>query len=181
MLVDTFMQNIMFETCICLVSVLLELVGFRMLVSFGLWNLWMIHICRFCLEDPDGELRIPCFPCTVKKRYYPFVICMLFSIMSIDFVMILALVYGYVQAYYFKGYFIKIRLSWLRKIEGCLPRKLTQCSNYYGIGKCPELAGITVLGFGEATLSQDQNPARMGPSTFLSTGVAIGGGQVASA
>lgn len=54
MLLDVFMQNIMFETFICLVSVLLDLVGFRMLVSFGLWNLWMIHICRFCLEDPDG-------------------------------------------------------------------------------------------------------------------------------
>lgn len=105
--------------------------------------------------------------------------------MSLDPVMILALVFGYIQAYYFKGYFITIRLSWLRKIEACLPRKVTQWSNYISISKCSDLSNITKLGFGEAALSQEavnpSNPARMGPGTFFSTGVAVGGNQVTTA
>lgn len=116
MLLDTFLQTLQVELVVCLVSVILYEFKQPMLVSFGLWNLWMIHVCRFCFEDPNGAIRLPCLPCQIQKKFYPAFIGLIFVLLFGEGVpFIVAMVIGHVQAIYFKGYIIRLRLGCLKQ------------------------------------------------------------------
>ncbi len=81
MFLDMFVQTLQIELVVCLVSLVLYELNQTMLVSYGLWNLWMIHVCRFCFEDPNGAIRLPCLPCQIHKKYYPAFTALIFVLL----------------------------------------------------------------------------------------------------
>jgi hypothetical protein len=147
--VDMFIQTLQIEIVVCIVSFIFLQFNIKMLVSFGLWNLWMIHICRFCFEDPEGAMRIPCLPCTIQKKYYPGVICLVFVLLfgeGLSF--LIAAVVGHIQSIYFKGYLLPVRLSWLKLFETFTPKMIKERQDYYSLQKCPDVMYVCRLGFG---------------------------------
>jgi|JI6StandDraft_1071083.scaffolds.fasta_scaffold13259_9 hypothetical protein len=179
MFLDMFLQTLQIEVIVCLVSVILYQFDTPMLVSFGLWKLWMIHVCRFCFEDPEGAIRLPCLPCQIQKKYYPAFIAMIFIVFfgeGLPF--IISCVIGHIQAIYFKGYIFRLSLGCLKLFETFTPKCIRDRHDYYSLVKCPDVTSACKIGFGEsAAPPAPAQQANVGPGFLFSNGVQVGGGQ----
>jgi hypothetical protein len=132
--IDILIQTLQIETAVCIVSVIMYQFELKMLASYGLWNIWMIHVCRFCFKNPGDGIQIPCLPYIIKKKYCPALIYLLFVLLfgeGLSF--LIATVLGHLQSIYFKGCFFRIRLRWLKLLESITPKCIKERHDYYSL------------------------------------------------
>lgn len=87
--------------------------------SSGVWGVWMVLLVRICESDPNGEIRFCCFPSNIKKRYYPFAILGIVSVLSLSIPldMILGYVIGFIQCKFLNGTLFRLRADQYQQIE----------------------------------------------------------------
>lgn len=113
---DLIAQNFLVQFVVSVLSFISYEFGSGMAMSKGMWGVWMVYLWRLMLENPDAQIRVMCLPCTIPQKYYPLYILAFFTLISqsIDPVIFLAAGIGYVEAAFFKGYFFKYPLSFVK-------------------------------------------------------------------
>lgn len=97
----------------------------------GLWPIIMAEITMLCMANPDALMRFFLFPCTIKAKYYPFLLFGLFTLFSgfqIQFDLFAGIIYGVFHHYVLKD---KLTLSdeVAQKLEKCIPFSLIKKIN----------------------------------------------------
>jgi len=52
------------------------------LYSAGIWPVYICILTRDCMAIPEEYSQFCCFPCPIKNKYYPFILCLFFSILG---------------------------------------------------------------------------------------------------
>ena len=72
--------------------------------SAGLWPMIMLEIVKQCCEDPERSMRLCCFPCDIKAKYFPLIFCAIFFIFAFPADIISGVILGYLRKVYADGY-----------------------------------------------------------------------------
>lgn len=110
--------NLMVQVLFCLICLPLGL-G---MASYGLWPMVFVDMVIECMRSPDMQRQLCCFPVTLKSKYYPLVIVLLFSLFfGLQIPFFLGCAVGYLHAF---GFLRRLELSanMANKIEhkGCI-------------------------------------------------------------
>ena len=88
-------------------------------VNSGLWPILMCDLTLLCLSNPEEPMKVFIFPCIIKAKYYPFILFLLFTIISgfnIDFEVMCAIGFGFLYHFYLKNR-IQISNNFALKVE----------------------------------------------------------------
>lgn len=126
--VDIVVKNLEIHIFYCLLMYFVYLVyptiHSEMIPAFGLWDLVMLFITIRSASNPDQPTQFLCFPIIIKSKYYPFLIILLFSLISLKpFSLVSAMIIGYFEAYLFNG----IMIRFTRKKAIWLENKIFRC------------------------------------------------------
>jgi hypothetical protein len=109
--------------------------------STGIWVIWMTYVVRICYSDPDGDIKLCCFPTLIKKKYYPVVVILLLGVLGlrIPYDLLVAYAMGVVACRFFDGSFVKLSNSTYRKLEmSFLMRWMNMRDDFYAIDLSPK-------------------------------------------
>jgi len=147
--------------------------------AHGLWPILFSLITEQALENPDGEAKLMCFPIIVRKKYYPFALWILFSLISgypgfddLAGIIVGFVHYKYLNTYYFEWINDRRMARWS---TFCLFKFMTSHPNYV-----PGQASATDIeaprsSASTAPSSQPQSGGSGAFNAFSGKGVAIGG------
>ena len=68
--------------------------------AIGLWGLFFCDLVIECMANPENAMRMCCFPCEIKAKWYPVILIVIFSLFfgfQLDFWC--GLLVGYAQVY----------------------------------------------------------------------------------
>lgn len=127
-LMNFFLESFIIEVIFCLGFFIVTAIFYGGKSSFpvfvatregGLWPILMYEMTVECLRDPDSLTRLFCFPCTFKRKYYPFILFAFFSMMEgfrIDVELLCSIIGGLLFHYYLERK-IYIPILWIQKSE----------------------------------------------------------------
>jgi len=127
------MNTICIQIIYCLIMFLLSLIirndyflkikittsGIR---NEGLWPILLCDLTLLCLSNPLEPMRFFFFPCVIKAKYYPFVLFLIFTVLSgfhIDFEIFCGIGFGFLYHYYLKNK-LNISNNFAMKIENSI-------------------------------------------------------------
>jgi len=125
-LFDVILKNVEIQIFYLLIMYLLHFADVRFLVfpSAGLWDLVMVYITIRSASNPEQPTQFLCLPIVIKSKYYPFLIILLFSLISMmPFSLIAAMIVGYIETYVFNGMMLRLarnKAIWIEnRLMGC--------------------------------------------------------------
>ena len=186
-----FMNTFFIQILYCLLMFLLSLIiqnktllkmkitlgGVR---SEGLWPILLCDLTLLCLSNPEENMKFFIFPCVVKAKYYPFILFLIFIILSgfrFDFEILCGIGFGFLYHYYLKNklsisnnFSLKIENSflcrWMKNKRGFI--------NNGGVG-IPELRN-NLKNMRNVDISGNNNSKR-GFTAFQGKGISVGGNE----
>lgn len=128
--IDVLVKNIEIQIVYLFLMFLLHFMSpeFLKFHSCGLWDLVMVYITIRSASNPEQDTNFLCLPITIKAKYYPFLIILLFSVISMTpFSLIAAMIVGYIETYFFNGVLMRIsrnRAIWFEnKLFPCVKQR----------------------------------------------------------
>ena len=85
----------------------------------GMWGIIICELTLLCLNNPQSQIKLLIFPCSVKAKYYIIILYLLiclFDSFKIDFQIVSGIIYGIIYFYFLKNR-IKISDSFVNNIE----------------------------------------------------------------
>ena len=144
----------------------------------GLWPILLCDLTLLCLSNPLEPMRFFFFPCVIKAKYYPFVLFLIFTILSgfhIDFEILIGIGYGFLYHYYLKNK-LNISNNFAMKIGNSILFKwMKNKKGFINIGG----VGIPVLqnnlaGIRNVNININNDNNKRGFSAFKGKGIAVG-------
>lgn len=132
MVVDVFINNAAIQivyTAIWLLIYLIDSDYAKELGSMGVWGVWIVFLTRICESDPHGKIKFCGLSYTVKKKFYPIMMIVVYTILTFSFPLELIIGYliGFVQCKYLNGTLIRLSSQQYQKIEDSF---LLRCVNH---------------------------------------------------
>ena len=146
----------------------------------GLWPILMCELTLLCLSNPEAPMKIFLFPCIIKAKYYPFILFLMFTILSgfnIDFEVLCGIVYGFLYHFYLKNK-LSISNNFAFKVENsCLFKWMKNANGFVNIGgvSLPELRN-NLENVRNVNITQSNSNAPRPFRAFKGKGIAVGGG-----
>lgn len=137
-MLDFFVMTVIIQVTICL----LQFIGSFMfekinLFGLGLWSMVFIYLSRVSYEDPDAERPFCCLPCNIPSKYFPIGMILIFSLIGgVRAGDVVAFLIGLLEYLVFKKVLIRYPLSWVMKLEGCMPGFLSRRADFVTSSKC---------------------------------------------
>ena len=153
-------------------------------VNTGLWPILLCDITLLCLSNPNENMQFRFFPCIIKTKYYPFILFLIFTIISgfrIDFENLCGIGFGFLYHYFLKNR-LSISNNFANRIgNSFLCRWMKTKKGFIGIG------GINAMSMGNmntdvrnVNISNSANinkqETQKGFHAFQGKGIAVGGG-----
>lgn len=138
----------------------------------GFWPIILCEITLLCMSNPDSSMRVLCFPCEIKAKYYPIILFVIYSVLnafSFDFQIISGIIYGLLYHYYLKKY-LQISDKFIQKLEtSCICNWMMKFEGFVSVNHITSGRNTYHLG-NEANSNEDS-----GFKAFRGQGVTIGG------
>ena len=103
----------------------------------GLWPILLCDITLLCLNNPNEIIQFRFFPCTIRAKYYPLVLFLIFTIISgfqIDFENMCGIGFGFLYHYFLRNR-IGISNNFASKVgNSCLCRWMQNKKGFIGNG-----------------------------------------------
>ena len=153
-----FMNSFCIQIMFCILMLLLSLIirnkaplvmkisqgGVR---NEGIWPILMCDLTLLCLSNPNEIMQFRFFPCTIKAKYYPIFLFLIFTIISgfqIDFENICGIGFGFLYHYFLRNR-LKISNNFAEKLgNSCLCRWMKTKKGFIGSGGINTFANIVI-------------------------------------
>lgn len=102
--------------------------------SNGLLIMWMVMIVRICYADPESDIKLCCLPYNLKKKFYPFLILLLITVLNfaIPYDFIIAAILAFIECRFFSSSFIKLNRTTYQTFESSfLLNRFNTRSDYF--------------------------------------------------
>lgn len=130
--------------------------------GFGWFPLIIVYEFRASAIDPEAERRFCCLPFLIKNKYYPWVLLLLFGLLSLQFMCFIACgLIGYYQECVRKSMLIKLPMGFYKKLEACLPNSIISRSDFVEIDKVQQMLSTRCFK-GWSAGSNDNEPQQGG-------------------
>lgn len=153
----------------------------------GIWPILLCDITLLCLSNPNENLKFRFFPCTIKAKYYPLILFLIFTIISgfvIDFENLCGIGFGFLYHYFLKNK-LQISNNFASKLgNSFLFRWMKNKKGYVHVGGISTIVlqnnlenerNVNING------NQNSNNSNKGYSAFKGKGIAVGGGNNSNA
>ena len=145
----------------------------------GLWPILLCDLTLLCLSNPLEPMRFLFFPWVLKAKYYPFVLFLIFTILSgfhIDFEILVGIGFGFLYHYYLKNKLIISNKIAMKIENSILFRWMKNKKGFINIGG----VGIPVLhnNLGDirnVNIKGNNDNNQRGFGAFKGKGLAVGG------
>lgn len=158
----------------------------------GLWPILLCDITLLCLSNPNEIFQFRFFPCTIKAKYYPFVLFLIFTILSgfqIEFENMCGIGYGFLF-YYFLRNRLGISNNFANKVgNSCLCRWMQTKKGFIGNGgiiafnnMSNNIRNVNINNTNNSSNNSSSNNNKpkenkpKGFTAFKGKGIAVGGG-----
>lgn len=143
-----------------------------MLYSAGIWPVYIMILTRNCMAIPEEYSQFCCFPCPIKNKYYPFILCLFFTLLGgarMD--MWVGLGAGLVlENFAWVDSKLTPSITTIKKVEGWL----LKIQNIGKITTFEEAAGMQVTAPTAGTNVNAPGTANNNPNPFAGRGVTLG-------
>ena len=152
-------------------------------VNSGLWPILMCDLTLLCLSNPEEPMKVFIFPCIIKAKYYPFILFLLFTLISgfnIDFEVLCAIGFGFLYHFYLKSR-LQLSNNLILKVENSfLFRWMKNKRGFINLGGVgiPELVN-NLENVRNVNINGNNNNNNNQPKVFHAfrgKGIAVGGG-----
>ena len=156
----------------------------------GLWPILLCDITLLCLNNPNEIIQFRFFPCTIKAKYYPLVLFLIFTVISgfqIDFENLCGIGFGFLYHYFLRNK-IGVSNSFADKIgNSCLCRWMHTKKGFIGNGGIiafnnmnNNIRNVNINNNNSNTTNNEgtnkKNTNNKGFTAFQGKGTAVGGG-----
>lgn len=182
-MLEFFMMNFFIQILYCLMMLLISLLiqntmMLKMKITItgirneGLWPILMCELTLLCLSEPETNMGFFFFPCTIKAKYYPIVLFVIFTVLSnfnLDFEILCGIAFGFLYHYKLKDK-LEISNNFVLKIENSfLCHWMTNINGFVSINNAESTDIPTNL---ENASNSNQNKNF---NAFQGKGVTVGG------
>ena len=195
-----FMNSFCIQIMFCILMLLLSLIirnkaplvmkisqgGVR---NEGIWPILMCDLTLLCLSNPNEIMQFRFFPCTIKAKYYPIFLFLIFTIISgfqIDFENICGIGFGFLYHYFLRNR-LKISNNFAEKIgNSCLCRWMKTKKGFIGSGGINTFANIVIregnnvrnvnISNAQDNINKSREKVKQAFQAFKGKGVVVGGG-----
>lgn len=138
---DVFMTNLRIQLVFTALSLLYYLVSpLHVELGFGWFPIILVWEFHRAAINPEQERRFCCLPFLIKNKYFPFVLTLLFLIMSQQVILCLSYgLLGYVEAFVLKRKLFDLPASAYYCLEGILPGFITNRPDFTFIRNAPDV------------------------------------------
>ena len=196
-----FMNSFCIQIMFCILMLLLSLIirnkaplvmkisqgGVR---NEGIWPILMCDLTLLCLSNPNEIMQFRFFPCTIKAKYYPLFLFLIFTIISgfqIDFENICGIGFGFLYHYFLRNR-LKISNNFAEKLgNSCLCRWMKTKKGFIGSGGINTFANIVIregnnvrnvnISNAQDNINKSREKVKQAFQAFKGKGVAVGGGE----
>ena len=195
-----FMNSFCIQIMFCILMLLLSLIirnkaPLVMKISQGrvrnegIWPILMCDLTLLCLSNPNEIMQFRFFPCTIKAKYYPLFLFLIFTIISgfqIDFENICGIGFGFLYHYFLRNR-LKISNNFAEKIgNSCLCRWMKTKKGFIGSGGINTFANIVIregnnvrnvnISNAQDNINKSREKVKQAFQAFKGKGVVVGGG-----
>ena len=195
-----FMNSFCIQIMFCILMLLLSLIirnkaplvmkisqgGVR---NEGIWPILMCDLTLLCLSNPNEIMQFRFFPCTIKAKYYPLFLFLIFTIISgfqIDFENICGIGFGFLYHYFLRNR-LKISNNFAEKLgNSCLCRWMKTKKGFIGSGGINTFANIVIregnnvrnvnISNAQDNINKSREKVKQAFQAFKGKGVVVGGG-----
>ena len=195
-----FMNSFCIQIMFCILMLLLSLIirnkaplvmkisqgGVR---NEGIWPILMCDLTLLCLSNPNEIMQFRFFPCTIKAKYYPLFLFLIFTIISgfqIDFENICGIGFGFLYHYFLRNR-LKISNNFAEKLgNSCLCRWMKTKKGFIGAGGINTFANIVIregnnvrnvnISNAQDNINKSREKVKQAFQAFKGKGVVVGGG-----
>ena len=196
-----FMNSFCIQIMFCILMLLLSLIirnkaPLVMKISQGrvrnegIWPILMCDLTLLCLSNPNEIMQFRFFPCTIKAKYYPLFLFLIFTIISgfqIDFENICGIGFGFLYHYFLRNR-LKISNNFAEKLgNSCLCRWMKTKKGFIGSGGINTFANIVIregnnvrnvnISNAQDNINKSREKVKQVFQAFKGKGVAVGGGE----
>ena len=195
-----FMNSFCIQIMFCILMLLLSLIirnkaPLVMKISQGrvrnegIWPILMCDLTLLCLSNPNEIMQFRFFPCTIKAKYYPLFLFLIFTIISgfqIDFENICGIGFGFLYHYFLRNR-LKISNNFAEKLgNSCLCRWMKTKKGFIGSGGINTFANIVIregnnvrnvnISNAQDNINKSREKVKQAFQAFKGKGVVVGGG-----
>lgn len=195
-----FMNSFCIQIMFCILMLLLSLIirnkaPLVMKISQGrvrnegIWPILMCDLTLLCLSNPNEIMQFRFFPCTIKAKYYPLFLFLIFTIISgfqIDFENICGIGFGFLYHYFLRNK-LKISNNFAEKLgNSCLCRWMKTKKGFIGSGGINTFANIVIregnnvrnvnISNAQDNINKSREKVKQAFQAFKGKGVVVGGG-----
>ena len=195
-----FMNSFCIQIMFCILMLLLSLIirnkaPLVMKISQGrvrnegIWPILMCDLTLLCLSNPNEIMQFRFFPCTIKAKYYPIFLFLIFTIISgfqIDFENICGIGFGFLYHYFLRNR-LKISNNFAEKLgNSCLCRWMKTKKGFIGSGGINTFANIVIregnnvrnvnISNAQDNINKSREKVKQAFQAFKGKGVVVGGG-----
>ena len=195
-----FMNSFCIQIMFCILMLLLSLIirnkaplvmkisqgGVR---NEGIWPILMCDLTLLCLSNPNEIMQFRFFPCTIKAKYYPLFLFLIFTIISgfqIDFENICGIGFGFLYHYFLRNR-LKISNNFAEKLgNSCLCRWMKTKKGFIGSGGINTFANIVIregnnvrnvnISNAQDNINKSREKVKQAFQAFKGKGIVVGGG-----
>ena len=195
-----FMNSFCIQIMFCILMLLLSLIirnkaPLVMKISQGrvrnegIWPILMCDLTLLCLSNPNEIMQFRFFPCTIKAKYYPLFLFLIFTIISgfqIDFENICGIGFGFLYHYFLRNR-LKISNNFAEKLgNSCLCRWMKTKKGFIGSGGINTFANIVIregnnvrnvnISNAQDNINKSREKVKQVFQAFKGKGAVVGGG-----
>ena len=155
----------------------------------GIWPILMCDLTLLCLSNPNEIMQFRFFPCTIKAKYYPIFLFLIFTIISgfqIDFENICGIGFGFLYHYFLRNR-LKISNNFAEKLgNSCLCRWMKTKKGFIGSGGINTFANIVIregnnvrnvnISNAQDNINKSREKVKQAFQAFKGKGIVVGGG-----
>ena len=157
----------------------------------GIWPILLCDITLLCLNNPDEIIQFRFFPCTIRAKYYPLVLFLIFTIISgfqIDFENMCGIGFGFLYHYFLRNK-LNISNNFADKIgNSCLCRWMKTKKGFIGNGGINAFNNIVNNSVNDVrnvnvnnnnvnnTIKENKENIKKKFQAFKGKGISVGGG-----
>ena len=195
-----FMNTICIQIMFCALMLLLALIirnkaplmmklsraGVR---NEGIWPILLCDITLLCLSNPNETMQFRFFPCTIRAKYYPLVLFLIFTIISgfqIDFENMCGIGFGFLYHYFLRNR-LKISNNCAERLgNSCLCRWMKTKKGFIGTGGINSFGNIAIRNSNDVrnvnisnvqnNINKSREKVKQTFQAFKGKGIAVGGG-----
>ena len=105
-------------------------------LGFGWFPVILVYEFRNSTINPEAVRNLCCLPFLIKAKYFPWVLLAILGLFSNQFLCFVACgIVGYFQEVIWREMFLKLPFGFYSKLESCLPKSITNRSDYISISQ----------------------------------------------